>query len=381
MSNPGLRRVLAGFALAKAVYGAASGTRGEAPGSARPAADGGRDPSGRDAPDSAPRPAGELAPAARGTAPGAKQLRPIPTQRLFGISVAELSAAATVERIVAWAGEPPARTIITANLDHVMKLRHDAVFQQVYREADLVTADGLPFVVLSRREGTPLTGRVAGSDLVLPLARAAAAARRSVFLFGSTIERLDGAARKLKAENPTLELSGAYAPPFGFERDAELHQELVAMFRSARPDIILVALGAPKQEIWSNAMADAVPHGVFVNIGASLDFLSDEVRRAPRQVRDVGLEWAWRAASEPRRLGPRYLKIIAALPSLYRMHRRDRVRFEAEERRRAMASRSDARYRRDRETVRDAEAEAGAAASTLEPLQLGPADLRDFERS
>lgn len=248
----------------------------------------------------------------------------VPTQRLFGIDVADLDLAATVARIVDWSAGPPARIVVTTNLDHVMKLRDNAAFRDVYARADLVTADGMPFVWLSRLEGTPLRERVAGSDMILPLMAAAAAAGRRVFLFGSTRERLDAAARRLTAENPALAIVGAYAPPFGFDRDAALDAELVATLRELKPDIVLVALGAPKQELWSARMADAVDHGVFCNIGGGLDFLSGAVRRAPPLMQRLGLEWLWRALSEPTRLGPRYVRILLRAPQLVRLHRRTR---------------------------------------------------------
>ena len=185
-----------------------------------------------------------------------------------------------------------------------------------------------------------------------------------MFLFGSTMERLHGAAKILKARHPRLEFRGAYAPPFGFERDPELHAELLSMIRTARPDIILVALGAPKQEIWANGMADAVRHGVFVSIGGGLDFISGDIKRAPDIMRRTGTEWLWRALTEPARLGPRYAKIVAALPGLYRAHKRDREEHEAADRRRAMAVLSDERFRAVRESAREADSAAAAAEAT-----------------
>ena len=254
-------------------------------------------------------------------APG---LPPVPTQRLFGVDVADLDLAGAVARIIAWSVGPPARIVVTTNLDHVMKLEADAAFRDVYARADLVTADGMPFVWLSRLEGAPLRERVTGSDMILPLMAAAAEAGRRVFLFGSTMERLDKAARRLTAENPDLAIVGAYAPPFGFDRDTALDAELLALLRSLQPDIVLVALGAPKQELWSARMAAALGHGVFVNIGGGLDFLAGAVQRSPRIMQRLGLEWLWRALSEPMRLGPRYLRILLHAPRLYLQHRRTR---------------------------------------------------------
>ncbi|MCF3933951.1 WecB/TagA/CpsF family glycosyltransferase [Acuticoccus sp. M5D2P5] len=254
---------------------------------------------------------------------------PMDETRLFGISVMKLTLTEVVDRIIAWAGSPPPRTVITANLDHVMKLRTNPAFQTAYREADLVTADGMPFVWLAKLEGDPLEERVTGSDLIEPLMEAAAKAGRTVYFFGSTMDRLRRAETHLTARNPDLRIAGLYAPPFGFETDEALHAELVEMFRAVRPDIIVVALGAPKQEIWASRMVKVLDHGVFLGTGAALDFLSDDVRRAPAWMQRTGLEWLYRALSEPKRLGKRYLRIIVALPSLYRMHRRDRATWDA----------------------------------------------------
>ncbi|WMS44299.1 WecB/TagA/CpsF family glycosyltransferase [Acuticoccus sp. MNP-M23] len=287
---------------------------------------------------------------------------PVPTQRLFGVSVSGLDMAATVERIIHWSGRRPARNVVTTNLDHVMKLRTDPRFRRVYEEADLVTADGMPFVWMSEHEGTPLPGRVTGSDMIGPVMQAAAAAGRRVFLFGSTMERLHTAAKRLKADNPRLEFAGAYAPPFGFDRDPDIQAELTQMIRTVRPDIILVALGAPKQEMWSARMADNVRHGVFLNIGGGLDFLSGEIRRAPAFMQKMGLEWLWRASTEPFRLGGRYLGILVRLPGLYRMHKRDRARFRIREQRRMMALEAARPYSAVRTATREAERERALRA-------------------
>ncbi len=348
MDNPLLRRAFVGFLVARGIHQAVYGKRGKKAKSAAPPV-----------PVHAAPPGPRLT-AREPTAPPTAMvdaLPPIRTQRLFGVSVADLDMAGTVARIIHWSGRRPARNVITTNLDHVMKLRTDPAFRRVYEEADLVTADGMPFVWLSRREGTPLKGRVTGSDMIRPVMRAAADNGRSVFLFGSTMERLHTAAKRLKAENPRLEFAGAYAPPFGFERDLALQEELIRMLRTARPDIILVALGAPKQEFWSAGMADRLRHGVFLNIGGGLDFLSGEIRRAPRWMQDAGLEWLWRASTEPFRLGRRYGSIVVHLPSLYRMHKRDKQRFLARERRRMMALEAERPFRGMRAATRAAERE------------------------
>lgn len=249
---------------------------------------------------------------------------PFETLRMFDIPVARASTAEVVRLIVTWSASGPARSVVTANLDHVMKLRTDPAFREAYARAALITADGMPFVLLSRLEGQRLPERVTGSGLIAPVCVEAARQGRSVFLLGSTPARLRVAEDCLRTHAPDLRVAGRLSPPFGFDRDPDEIGRIADSLRRARPDIVLVALGAPKQELLSDLMVRTLDHGVFLNIGGGLDFLSGDVARAPALVQRLGLEWFWRAASEPRRLGPRYVRIIAALPSLYRIHRQGR---------------------------------------------------------
>lgn len=304
-----------------------------------------------------PRPVREERPQRR-PRPERPPLPPVRTERLFGLCVGALDVAGTVERIVAWSHEVPARTVIAATLDHVFALRGDPLFRRACEEADLVTAGAMPFVWLSRRKGGALKRPVTGADLVEPLATAAAAAGRSVFLFGSTLERLHSAAKRLKEDNPRLTVAGAYAPPSGFERDPQIQRELITLLRTVRPDIILVALDPPAQEIWSAGMADCVRHGVFVNVGAGLDHLAGEPARAPDRRRSSRLEGPWRALGEPFRRAPRAARIVAMLPWLLAMDRRDRLEFDRMRRRQAMAASTDRRYRERRREAREREAVA-----------------------
>ena len=352
MNSPLMRRAVAGFTLAEALYTLTDRQRRRRALAALRGRPRQRKPS---KPPAKPKPT-------RVRVARSDGLPPITTQRLFGASVANLDLEGVVERIIAWSDETPARTVITSNLDHAYKLRRDPLFRKAYQSADLITADGMPFVWLSRHEGTPLTERVAGSDLVGPLTSAAAEAGRSVFLFGTTVERLHLAAKQLAAANPKLKLAGVYAPPFGFERDPVVYQEMIEIIRAARPDIVFVALGAPKQEIFAQGVADSVRHGVFVSIGASLDFLSKKVRRAPRWVSKLGLEWVFRMIREPRRLGPRYARIIMDLPFILRDHKRDRRAHREQERRKALAVVSDRRYRDRRTEAHEQAAERAVEA-------------------
>lgn len=248
------------------------------------------------------------------------------TTRLFGIDVAVIAFNAAIETIVGWARQRPTRIVFTCNLDHVIKLRSDAAFRAAYEGADMVVGDGMPFVWLARLSKDPLPGRISGSELIVPLCLAAAREGLSVFLLGSTEERLARAGAALGQVAPGLEIAGRHSPPFGFRTDLEAQEAAAAIVRRARPDILFVALGPPTQEIWAAEFRDRIDCGVVICIGAGLDFLSGDVQRAPRWMQASGLEWVWRTLQEPRRLAPRYGRIIVMLPRLLGDHVRDRRR-------------------------------------------------------
>ncbi len=203
--------------------------------------------------------------------------------------------------------------LATINLDHLVKLRRSPEFLAAYEGQDLVVADGWPIVWLSRLAGRPVD-LMPGSDSILPLCRLAAQAGVQVALIGSTQKALDGAARVLSEEVPGLEISLRHAPaglfdPTGDEADAILHQ-----LNASEVGLCFLALGAPKQETLAARGRRIAPHVGFASIGAGLDFLSGDQKRAPQWVRRIAMEWLWRALSSPMRLGPRYLRCILILP-------------------------------------------------------------------
>ncbi|XWN31955.1 MAG: WecB/TagA/CpsF family glycosyltransferase [Devosia sp.] len=261
-----------------------------------------------------------------GEGEGDKSLPPLEWHVLFGVPVARVSVHKAVQRIVSWSGAVPARTVIATNLDHIMALRADAPFKRAYRRAGLITAGSRAFVRLSKEQRKPLPERIAATDLVQPLMAGAAIAGRSVFFFGSHLDVLHDAARQLKRMFPKLDVRGVYAPPPGFERDPDGSDEVLTLLRIARPDIVLVALPTPHQEIWSDGMADKVRHGVFVNVGDALDRLVGvETIKKPESVEAAGLGWLWSAVGHSARHAPRTTRRLMALPGLYAHHYDDRL--------------------------------------------------------
>lgn len=197
--------------------------------------------------------------------------------------------------------------LLTCNVDHIMSLQQDALFRRIYEEAHAVVADGMPIVWTSRLVGTPLKQRVAGSDLLTELGLWLEMKRIKLFFLGAAEGVADEARRRLLEQFPALSIVGCYSPPYGFEEMEEENEKIVAMIREAEPDILLVGVGAPKQEKWIYRHYRQYRVPVSIGVGATFDFLAGRVKRAPAWMQRSGLEWVWRLMQEPGRLWRRYL--------------------------------------------------------------------------
>jgi N-acetylglucosaminyldiphosphoundecaprenol N-acetyl-beta-D-mannosaminyltransferase len=224
----------------------------------------------------------------------------------IGVDAVTLSEA--VDAVEALVTARRGGVVVTPNVDHVVIADRGDDFCAAYAGADLSLADGQPIVWVSRLLGAPLPEKVSGSDLLLPLMRRAADRRWRVFLCGAAPGVADAAAERLRCELG-VDVVGTAAPYVRVaagEPDPE-GDAAAAAIRGSRADLVLVAFGAPKQELWMHARRTELAPTVLLGIGASLDFVAGRVRRAPRWVSNAGLEWLWRLAREPRRLWRRYL--------------------------------------------------------------------------
>lgn len=203
--------------------------------------------------------------------------------------------------------------LATINLDHLVKLRRDPAFAAAYAAQDLVVADGNPIVWLSKLAGRPVE-LVPGSDLVLPLAQAAARAGVPVALVGSTEAALAAAGTALQARVPGLAIAARIAPPMGFDPASPAAEAVLAQVAASGARLAFLALGAPKQEILAARGRRLQPQVGFASIGAGLDFLAGRQQRAPEWVRRIAMEWLWRMLSNPRRLARRYAECALILP-------------------------------------------------------------------
>lgn len=213
----------------------------------------------------------------------------------------------------------PARplALFSANVDMLVKASRDPGFARDLAAADLLLADGVPVLWMARGLGRRLPDRVAGSDLVPRLAGRAAAEGFSLFLLGGAPGVAEEAAARLRALHPGLAVAGTLAPPRDFDDDPEELARAVAAVAAAKADVVLVGLGAPRQERFVLGQRARLGCAALLAVGGTFDLVAGRLRRAPVPVQRAGLEWAWRMAQEPLRLGRRYLVEDAAIVPLY----------------------------------------------------------------
>jgi N-acetylglucosaminyldiphosphoundecaprenol N-acetyl-beta-D-mannosaminyltransferase len=207
--------------------------------------------------------------------------------------------------------------IVTPNLDILRRFTADAESRELILEASHRIADGTPIVWASRLAGAPVPERVPGSDLVLSLPEAAAQVGARVLLLGGNPGVAAVAARRLEDLYPGLDGVVSYCPPVGFEDDPAELERIRDLVRGARPALILIGLGFPKQERLIRLLRSELPEAWFAGVGISLSFLAGDQPRAPAALQRLGLEWIHRLCHEPRRLFRRY--IVRGLPFSLRL--------------------------------------------------------------
>jgi N-acetylglucosaminyldiphosphoundecaprenol N-acetyl-beta-D-mannosaminyltransferase len=220
--------------------------------------------------------------------------------------------------------------VFTPNVDHVVLAEEDRRLREAYAKADLALVDGVPVLWAARALGSFLPEKVSGSDLIRPLVARAAACGWSIYLLGGRPGVGAKAKDVFEREFPGVRIVGVSSPDIDLSKDLSEQAETIAAISAAQPDLLFLALGAPKQEIWGCRIREAVSPAVILGIGATLDFVSGEAKRAPRWISSVGFEWLYRLAREPRRLWRRYLvrdpKFLAILArqAMTPAHRRAR---------------------------------------------------------
>jgi exopolysaccharide biosynthesis WecB/TagA/CpsF family protein len=237
---------------------------------------------------------------------------------LFGMKVSAITMPEAVDRLLDWCRQPlgaGCRYVVTPNVDHAVLFQDHAELRAAYSDASLVLADGAPLVFVSRMLGRRLPERVAGSDLVPRLFDASNEPLR-VFLLGAAPGVAETAAAKIHRGWSGVQVVGTYCPPLGFEHNILENARIVSAVAAAKPDLLVVGLGAPKQELWVHRHRHELQAKVALCAGATIDFLAENRRRSPVWMRRVGLEWLHRVWCEPGRLATRYARDAWIFPML-----------------------------------------------------------------
>ncbi|MBF4988563.1 WecB/TagA/CpsF family glycosyltransferase [Methylophilus sp. 14] len=243
------------------------------------------------------------------------------TIEMFGITIHKFSMNGAIDVLQEWLqfGDNDCKYVVTPNVDHVVLLEKNPAFKQAYDHAAMVVADGRPVVLASRILGKALPETVPGSDLVpniferfqqqqLPL---------RIYLLGAMPGVGEVAAANIKSQWPVVEVVGILSPDFGFEKDPAYCDRICQSVAEAKADLLVIGLGAPKQEIWVDKHAHKLPVKVALCVGATIDFLAGNKPRAPMWMRKTGLEWLHRMCSEPKRLVKRYAVDAIIFPRLF----------------------------------------------------------------
>lgn len=224
---------------------------------------------------------------------------------VLGVPFVPLDTDGAIAAIRAMIRSRRAHQVVTANVDFLVQAHRDVELRRILLDADLVLCDGAPVRWASRWLGNALPARVAGADLVPALFASSVGRGLRVFLLGAGPGVAAEAAGQIGLRWPEVRVVGTLCPAFGSLLEMN-HEEIIREVRRARPDVLLVAFGCPKQEKWISMHLRSLGVPVVIGVGATIDFLAGRVPRAPDWMQHHGLEWLYRLWQEPARLHRRY---------------------------------------------------------------------------
>jgi N-acetylglucosaminyldiphosphoundecaprenol N-acetyl-beta-D-mannosaminyltransferase len=231
---------------------------------------------------------------------------------VLGLPLANVTADEAVEQIEELILSGGTHQVATANLDFWLNSLNDVHLHRIIAGCSLVLPDGMPLVWISRLLGNPLKERVSGADLVPQLAELSAKKGYGIYLLGGRPGVAERATQVLQETYPGVNIVGHHAPPLA-DLERMDHGDTLDRIRAAKPDILLVAFGNPKQEKWIRMHAKRLGVPVSIGIGGSMDMLIGNVKRAPKWMQRSGLEWLGRCIQEPGRLLPRYARNFSGM--------------------------------------------------------------------
>lgn len=239
---------------------------------------------------------------------------------LFGIQIDPITMGETVATIFGWMSEKVAdcKFVITPNVDHLVQVQTNVGLQASYKKAALVVTDGKPVVWAANFLGINIPGTVPGSDLVPAIFEYAQTNKKpiKVFLLGAMPGVADQAKVLIGQQWPLVDIVGTLSPDFGFDKKEGDSRKICEIVNTSDADLLVLGLGAPKQELWITKYAPHISVKVALCVGATIDFLAGEKPRAPMWMRRFGLEWLHRMLSEPKRLAKRYFVDAIKFPQI-----------------------------------------------------------------
>ena len=250
---------------------------------------------------------------------------PPDTVNVLGLRVSVLNLENAISRVLAAIQRRQRGYVCVRDVHGVIAAQADPALREIHNRAFLVTPDGMPLVWALRRAGYLSAGRVYGPDLMAGVFDRGQAEGVRHFLYGTTPEVLDDLEAGLLRRFPKARIVGRHSPPFR-PLSAPEREEIAREIDAARPDIVWVGLSTPKQERWMAEMRDLLEAPLLIGVGAAFDFHAGRKPQAPAALQKRGLEWAFRLATEPRRLWRRYLHVVPAylvLSTLQRTGLRD----------------------------------------------------------
>lgn len=231
----------------------------------------------------------------------------IPRVDVLGVGISAVTVSSTIEEITRWVEEREQHYVCVTGVHGVMESQRDARLRAIHNASGLTVPDGMPMVWCAHWAGAGNVERVCGPDFMLPLLERARDRGWTVFFYGGAEGVPERLAKVMRHRFPGLEVVGTLSPPFRPLTEAE-DEEVVATINAADPDLLFVGLSTPKQERWMAEHVERVKARAILGVGAAFDVHTGRTKRAPRWMQRVGLEWAFRLLTEPRRLWRRYLR-------------------------------------------------------------------------
>ncbi len=227
-------------------------------------------------------------------------------QALLNVHVDNISMTEAVLNIEDLIKQGKKSYVVAVNTDVVIKAENDNYLKTIINEAEMVLVDGQPLVWVAKLLKCPVKAKISGSDLVPELCRKAADKGYTIFIIGGKEGVAKQAQKKLEEQYQGINVVGTYSPPLGFEKDEQELNQINRLVNQAHPDILIVCFGCPKQEKWIYENYLKYNAAVSICAGATVDFMAENIKRAPKWMREWGLEWFYRFLKEPRRMFKRY---------------------------------------------------------------------------